>query len=384
MKVLMVISEAPPIHSGVARVAGRLSEGLRQKGIQVDLFSLTNVPRMEKGEVRLYTMPFHLKELQQRLPHYDLIHLNGPVPTFSDVFLLWHLLSGAKRSGQASAHWPRLVYTHHAPVDLRFAPLRPLVWLYNHLQERLANLADHVVATTPSYGQRLSRYVPAAKLSVVPWGVDFERFYAPVGRQEPFTVVYLGQVRPYKGLPVLIEAARWLKDTRIWVIGQGHMLAACRRQVRNLGLENITFWGALNDEAMIARLHQAHALVLPSITHSEAFGIVLLEGMAAGLTPVASHLPGVADLIGNEGLTFPPGNARALSETLKRLRADEALRQHLARLAQAKARLYSWERSAFGYERIFLNLTGASNVDRIADADYEPVQRTPVELSIEK
>jgi hypothetical protein len=53
--------------------------------------------------------------------------------------------------------------------------------------------------------------------------------------------------------------------------------------------------------------------------------------------------------------TFPPGNARALNQILVRLRDDPALRLHLANLAQAKARLYSWERTVFEYEQIMLN-----------------------------
>jgi glycosyltransferase involved in cell wall biosynthesis len=75
--------------------------------------------------------------------------------------------------------------------------------------------------------------------------------------------------------------------------------------------------------------------------------------MAAGNVPVASHLPGVADLVGNEGFTFPAGNTAALSDVLMRIRDDVALRFHRASLAQAKAQLYSWQRTVFEYERVF-------------------------------
>ena len=107
---------------------------------------------------------------------------------------------------------------------------------------------------------------------------------------------------------------------------------------------------------MIELIKQTHVIVLPSVTRSEAFGIVSLEGMAAGQVPVACHLPGVADLVGNEGYTFPPGNDRALRDILIRLKDDTQLRNHLAGLAQAKARLYPWERTIFGYERIYSRL----------------------------
>lgn len=351
MKIMMVISETPPIKSGIARVAEKLGHGLRQAGHCVDYLSLADVPRTEWGEIRLSTMPMKVGKLRDRLRNYDVVHLHGPVPTFSDVFLL----TGLRGMGKDR---PKLVYTHHAPIEFRSLPLRPALWLYNLLQERMAALADHVVATTPSYGQRLSRYVPSRKLSVIPWGVTFDQFYTPPVKPGPFTVVYLGQIRPYKGLPVLLNALHGMSDTRLWVIGDGHFAVECKKQAAALNLPDTTFWGRVPDDEMISLLKQAHVIVLPSVTRSEAFGIALLEGMAAGLAPVASHLPGVADLIGNEGFTFPPGNPQALHEILTRLRDDPALRVHIARLAQAKTRLYTWERVIFGYDRIFSQLAG--------------------------
>jgi glycosyltransferase involved in cell wall biosynthesis len=85
-----------------------------------------------------------------------------------------------------------------------------------------------------------------------------------------------------------------------------------------------------------------------------------LEGMAAGCVPVASYLPGVADIVGNEGFTFPAGDARALTEVLTRLRDDVPLRVHLASVAQAKARLYSWDRTLFNYERVYSRVVTAA------------------------
>lgn len=353
MKILMIISETPPILSGVAKVADKLCQGLKNRGHQVDLISLQDIPRFERGEIRLSSMLFKLSQLKARLSVYDVIHLHGPVPTFSDVFLLLGL-RGLKSSR------PRLVYTHHAPIDLKIPPLRPLIWAYNTLQERLAGKADHVVVTTPTYGLRLARYVPAANLSVIPWGVDFDRFVSPVIKDGPFTVVYLGQIRPYKGLPVLLRALTGLSDVRLSVIGNGHFTQDCQNLARALNLSNVTFFGALEDEKMIQVLKQAHVIVLPSVTRSEAFGIALLEGMAAGLVPVASHLPGVADVISNEGITFKPGHPEALRAILARLRDDPLLRTHLASLAQAKAKLYSWNRVIFGYERVFIQVTRES------------------------
>jgi glycosyltransferase involved in cell wall biosynthesis len=356
MKILLLISEVPPIKSGVARVADQLGRGLEERGHEIDILSRRDIPYYERGEIRLSSMPLQLPGMRARFTEYDVIHLHGPVPTFSDVFLI---------SGLKGLTWgrPKLVYTYHAPIDLRGFPWGLLTRPYNAVQEWLARLADHVVVMTPGYGQRLSRYVPAEKLSVIPWGVDYDRFYAAAEKPEqPFTVVYLGQIRPYKGLPVLLQAADGLKNLRLWVIGEGHQATEYQRMAEEMDLPDVTFWGGLPDGEMIDLLSQSHVLVLPSVTRSEAFGIALLEGMAAGNVPVASHLPGVADLIGNEGFTYPAGDAHALREILSRLRDDAALRVHRACLSQSKAELYSWERTIFEYERVFARLVPTADL----------------------
>jgi rhamnosyl/mannosyltransferase len=349
MKILIIISEAPPIRSGVARVAKELKDGLARKEHKIDLLSLSDIPRFERGEMRLSSMAFHLPELTSRLDDYDVINLHGPVPTFSDIFLLYWLVRGLRKR-------PFLIYTHHAPIDLRQLKYRLLAPLYNSLHNQLVRFADHVVVTTPSYGQRLSHYVSPEKLSVVPWGVHYERYAATLDKPEPFTVVFLGQIRPYKGLPVLLQAAEGLTSARFWIIGNGHQVADSHDLAQRMGLDNVEFLGSLPDKEVVQRLQEAHAIVLPSVSRSEAFGIALLEGMAAGCVPVASYLPGVADLVGNEGVTFPPGDAHSLRILLLRLKEDAEYRSNLGRLAQVKARLYSWERVISGYDRVLCNL----------------------------
>lgn len=350
MKILMVVSEAPPVKSGVARVAEKMSAGLRRAGHYVDVLSSADVPRLACGEMRLSSMALKLPSLRARLREYDVVHLHGPVPTFSDIFLLF------ARLGLGAAQ-PRLVYTHHAPVDLR--SLQFLCDPYNAAHEWLARLADAVVATTPTYARRLAQHVPSSRLNVIPWAVNYDNYAthavdaAQRAAQHPFTVVYLGQLRPYKGLSLLLEAMVGVNGAQLWVIGNGHRDTQYRHQAEALGLENVKFLGSLSDEEVSQRLGQAHLIVLPSLTKSEAFGIALLEGMAAGCVPVASHLPGVADVVGSEGFTFPVGNAEVLREIITHLHADRARWERHARLVQVKARQFAWERTVAAYERVF-------------------------------
>jgi glycosyltransferase involved in cell wall biosynthesis len=90
--------------------------------------------------------------------------------------------------------------------------------------------------------------------------------------------------------------------------------------------------------------------VLPSVTQAEAFGLVVLEGMAAGCVPVVSDLPGVRDVVAEAGVVGRPRDVAALRTALLELAADEERREHLARLARKRAESLSWDACVDGYE----------------------------------
>ena len=90
-------------------------------------------------------------------------------------------------------------------------------------------------------------------------------------------------------------------------------------------------------------LADADVLCAPSLG-GESFGVVLVEGMAAGLPVVASDIPGYASVLPPEaGRLVPPGDAGALAGTLGELLADESLRARLGGGARREAARYDWE-----------------------------------------
>ncbi len=95
-------------------------------------------------------------------------------------------------------------------------------------------------------------------------------------------------------------------------------------------------------------------IVLPSTTHAEAFGLVVLEGMAAGCVPVVSDLPGVRDLADGAGFVIRRGDAYELRRTLAALAAadDEQLAAWKLR-AHRRAMELTWDHSVQAYERLF-------------------------------
>lgn len=319
----------------------RLQHGLRKRGHHVDVISYPEVPRLNLGEARLSGLLFRLPNLSRRLGDYDVIHLQGATPTFSDLFLL---LAGIQRNR------PPLVYTHQCDVEIGW--LRSLSRLYNAVHHRLSNLAEHVVWTTMSYADELEARVSS---SVIPLGVDLRRFLSDDPKDPQFTVLFVGQFRPYKGVPVLLKAMRQVPGGRLLIAGGGPQEGRYRDLARSLGVD-IELHAGPTDEQLQRLYQRAHAVVLPSLTRAEAFGLVLLEGMAAGCVPVASDLPGVREVVGPVGFTFRPGDVDALAAVLRLLRNDPTLVEEIAARARDRAWSFSWERTISEYGRLFQSL----------------------------
>jgi len=349
MRIAIVISQTPPIVSGVARVAARMESGLRERGYEVEVFSASELPRVVWGEYRfLNSLPL-FREIVERQP-YDIINIHGPVPTFSDVLFLLCIATRQRLRGS------QIVYTHHWDVDMsRTTALA--TWVYNLLTRIIASRADLVVTSSVAYSESFSLFVPAEKRRVIPWGVD-SHFLCPTvpHKADEFTILYVGQLRPYKGVDVLLKALAHLKECRAIIVGDGHCRDKYPQLARKLNLHKVIFTGRVSDEELKNLYAISHVIVLPSVSRLEAFGIVLLEGMGAGCVPVASSLPGVVDTVGDSGLTFKVGDAASLARTLDLLKTDHLLLNWLSQKAWARAQTFSWDATCRGYSSTFADV----------------------------
>jgi glycosyltransferase involved in cell wall biosynthesis len=136
---------------------------------------------------------------------------------------------------------------------------------------------------------------------------------------------------------------------------------------RELGLEEcLTFTGPVAPTEVEARLAQAEILVLPNtgtkVSARYTSPLKLFEYLAAGKPIIASDLPALREVLRQEEncLLTPPGDARALADAIKRLAADPALSERLARQAFADADQYTWDRRAARLEQLFEHLVGTA------------------------
>jgi glycosyltransferase involved in cell wall biosynthesis len=344
MRTLTVVTEAPPVRSGIAQTVAQVTAGLRGLGHEVDLCTAADVGRVSFGEIRLTGLVRHWPALMRDLGQYDVVNLHGPAPSFSDAFLaLWRTLP---REGR-----PALVYTHHSEIEL--SGFRPLCNMYNTMHARLMRAADGVVVSTPSYADAALR-AGARTVRIVPHGVDNDEIGAEqVLRAPRFTVAFVGQLRPYKGVDVLLQAAEALPDVDFDICGTGHQEVELREIATRRGLNNVRWHGSVSNDQREAILRRAHVVALPSLTRAEAFGIVLLEGMRVGAVPVASNLPGVRDVAGATGLLCRPGDPRSLIQALCYLRDDPAEWARRSVASVDTAGHYRWDEAALRYHYVY-------------------------------
>lgn len=249
----------------------------------------------------------------------------------------------------------RLVVWHHSDL------LRPW-WAphtYGHVQRALYRRAACVIVSSPN----LARFSPlvqsAGKVVVIPFGVRLERFRHLTAEQSALAedlkrtiagprILFVGRLVYYKGADVLVDALARSAGTLI-IAGDGPLEPTLRARVAALGIESrVVFAGRVSDEELPAYYHAADVFVLPSVAKTEAFGVVQVEAMAAGVPVVSTSLNTGVPWVNQHnvtGIVVEPGSAESLARALKYLATDPDLRARLARGAAARAsELFSVER----------------------------------------
>ncbi len=215
---------------------------------------------------------------------------------------------------------------------------------------RLASRLDTRVAVSPEAAGMAKRYLDGS-YDILFNGIEIERFshrHRTMTTSGP-TVFFLGRHEPRKGLGVLLEAFdRLPADITLWIGGQGPETDELRRRFRDD--DRLEWLGPVTEAEKWARLRAADVFCVPSLG-GESFGVVLLEGMAAGTPVVASDLPAyrVVAEDGSHAELFPTGDPAALAKALVTvLNGGETVNRRVER-ARERAAEYSMNRLADAY-----------------------------------
>lgn len=223
---------------------------------------------------------------------------------------------------------------------------RSLGW-QDHLKRLLLRGAANV-----SISRAVAASIPLAS-QIIPNPYRDDLFYPMPEVAREKDLVFLGRLVSDKGADLLIEAVKLLREggltAGLTVVGSGPEEEALKTLAQTLGVAaQIDFVGPKSG-VELARILNAHRVMVVPSRWAEPFGIVALEGIACGCVVVGSQEGGLPDAMGPCGATFPNGNAPALAaairETLTRTGRLEQLQagapEHLARhTAHAVATAY--------------------------------------------
>ncbi len=244
------------------------------------------------------------------------------------------------------------------------------VYLPGPLMKPLSKLvlrnADAVIALTEDMKREMQK-ICYRDVFVIPNGIDLEKF-ENLSREEARTklqikedekmVVFVGTLRPIKGLKYLIKAMNIItrQDTgvKLMLVGDGEERQDLQELVNELDLGNqVIFGGRVPNEKVSEYMVASDIFVLPSL--SEGFPNVVLEAMAAGLPVVASKVGGLPEIIkdGKNGFLVEPKNPEQIAEKVMLLLRDEELRKRVSRNNKEKAKHYSWDSVVEKLEEIY-------------------------------
>jgi len=358
LNILHIYKAYFPVLGGIENHVRLLAEGQAARGHQVTAL-ITNPDGLRTTAIdeaglrvvragRLATVastPLSLAlpwQLARARP--DVVHLHFPYP-------IGEVSQWLLRRGRAT------VLTYHSDVVRQARILR----LYRPLLARVLKKTDALIVGSPQ--MRNSAYLAPhqAKVRLIPYGIPLARFRgrpaatemarvaerylttgpANTGAAPAPRLLFVGRLRYYKGLDTLIEALPALRPARLLVVGAGPMAEPWQTLTRAVGVPDRIAWlGEVPDADLPALYHLADLFVLPASHPSEAFGLVQVEAMAAGLPVVCTELGTGTSYVNQDGITgrvVPPRDPGALTSAISDLLADPALRARMGAAAQARA-----------------------------------------------
>ena len=224
---------------------------------------------------------------------------------------------------------PYIVVEHRSYFVWSTREARELVRPY-HLPfyEMAYRNCEKLVLVSGSLMTGLKELLPwiGEKTTVIPNMVREDMFLPPdkPRRSDPFIFLWAGRLEHMKGIDLLLEAVRLLKQKIITpfmvrLAGKGNLRAELEKLAVKLDVDNqVKFLGRITRDEMQKEMKSANCFVLPS--RYEAFGAVLIEAMASGLPVIATRSGGPDLIVTKEnGLLIDPEDAKQLAEAMGKM-----------------------------------------------------------------
>jgi len=382
MRVIMLSWEYPPrIVGGISPHVHDLSQQLQAKGIDVHV--VTKATPLAPDE-----------EVQASGVHVHRVHLNEAPNDFVHEIQLLNLAT-EKRVRELLEDWrpggePTIFHAHDwlsldSARELKYEYSLPLVATvhatesgrhggihndtsrYIHEQEYwLTYEAWRIIVASQFMKSEVHRIfnAPFDKIDVIYNGVNASKFdfswtdeeraayRAQFAEPDEKIILYVGRFVREKGIHLLLDSANIIlaadPKAKFVIVGSGGAIDRFKRFSDWAGIgDRVSFTGFMSQKPLYQLYRCADVAVFPSLY--EPFGIVALEGMAAGVPVVASDAGGLKEVVMHDqtGTSFFSGNAESLAWAVLRVLKDPARARSLAE--KAKRRLstdFNWSNIA--------------------------------------
>jgi glycosyltransferase involved in cell wall biosynthesis len=395
MRILVINYEFPPLGGGAGNASYHIARGIARLGHEVavltsgfrglpkremlDGFEVYRIPVMRRHQDHCSPLEmvtfilsgcFHAPRIAQELqPDVALAFMTIP----SGPVALW--LKKTKRlpylvllrGGDVPGFLPEQLATYHKLTR----PLIHKIWRESLKpvanSEGLKNLAQHSA--------------PRVEMSVIPNGIDAEKYRPSLNSAEPHRVrlLFVGRLSVQKDLATLVTAlslvAQRTPDVELRIVGDGPERERLQQKVNELRLTSrVTFCGWVGKNQIVECYQHADVFVLPSLY--EGMPNVVLEAMACGLPIVATNIAGSNELVedGVNGFLVPVRDSAALAEGLHALAQDASLRRGMGLASRQAALSRDWTSVACQYLSLAERMLGGTT-DGTQDATSQGVLR---------
>lgn len=368
MRVLHIYKGYYPTEiGGICEFIKQLSLSTKKLDVDNQLLVMTSAPGKQEIElidgIKVHWCPIHLQAVstpislralikyRKLLDTVDIIHYHFPYP-FSDLL---HTIFRTKK--------PSIVTYHSDIIRQKF-----LLKLYKPLRNSFLNSVDSIVATSPIYLQTsdvLQKF--KHKVSVIPIGLDKALSPKPsekrlsywLDRLPPRFFLFIGAMRYYKALPILMRAAKMNKYPVV-IVGGGNLKNKYIKQAKSLNVENVEFLGTVPEEDKAALLNLCHAVILPSNLRSEALGIALIEGSMYSKPLISCEIGTGTSFVNIDketGLVATPNDPTSLNQAMQQIWENKKLAEEMGKRSFKRYQnLFIAEKMANSYYDLYKGL----------------------------
>lgn len=276
-----------------------------------------------------------------------IIRGQGALP--SDVDVVVEVINGITFLTPLWLNVPRVALVHHvhsehyvremgpagrvAAAALETIPLKSL-----YRKTRFVTVSDSTADEVAQLG------IPRDRIHVAHNGVDATRLRPGPKSQRP-TLLYLGRIKRYKRLEMILTALEHLPGVTLEIAGDGDHRKAIEREIAARGLsDRVIIHGFVSEEEKLTLLQGAWLNVTASSV--EGWSLVAMEAAACGTPTVAMAVGGLREAVVN-GKTGLLANSQAeFTEALRELVFNEDLRAQMGQAALQRAEEFSWDATA--------------------------------------